>query len=204
MTSRRQHKSPHSSIKIIQPGTPTNITGNFPAGIRISRRPPPGQLGTLPLLPIIQGSNKALPLPASAFNAFGPASPGLHPVFAKKKRTVFKGPTIGGVTTGSSSRAGRTTSGNTSVSRTSSLQGRETGGTAIAEEDEDEENEDEFVVGEMPDPFDTMGGTVLEEQDELVEEVEAFGPLAENEKVVEEDEREESGCSTNFVDGVHL
>lgn len=56
----------------------------------------------------------------------------------------------------------------------------------------------------MPDPFDTMGGTVLEEQDELVEEVEAFGPLAENEKVVEEDEREESGCSTNFVDGVHL
>lgn len=145
----------------MHPGTPTSVTGTFPAGIRVARRPPPGSLGTLPLPPF-QNRAIGMPAPTSAFSAFGPPSPGLHPVFAKKKRSVFKGPNIG---VSSGSRSGnRTPGGSEHGSRGTSIQGRPSGEMAIAEEDEEEvedEGRDEFLE---------------------VEEVEAFSPVAEDEK----------------------
>lgn len=160
VTSRTQ-KSPHNSVKVMHPGTPTSVTGTFPAGIRVARRPPPGSLGTLPLPPF-QNRAIGMPAPTSAFSAFGPPSPGLHPVFAKKKRSVFKGPNIG---VSSGSRSGnRTPGGSEHGSRGTSIQGRPSGEMAIAEEDEEEvedEGRDEFLE---------------------VEEVEAFSPVAEDEK----------------------
>lgn len=132
----RLGRSPHSSVKVL-PSTPT--AGSFPSGIRVSRRPVPTGLGTLPAF------NEA----RNAFGNLAPSSPGL-PVFARRKRSVFKGP-------GSSSPAGfgRVMLG--SSSRSGSVQGRRSGEmiTGITEEEEEE--------GEELD-------------DEEVEEVDHFGP----------------------------
>jgi len=132
----RLGRSPHSSVKVL-PSTPT--AGSFPSGIRVSRRPAPTGLGTLPAF------NEA----RHAFGNLAPSSPSL-PVFARRKRSVFKGPV-------SSSPAGfgRATLG--SSSRSGSVQGRRSGEiiTGITEEEEEE------------------GGEL---DDEEVEEVDHFGP----------------------------
>lgn len=121
-------RSPHSSVKVL-PATPT--AGTFPSGIRVSRRPPPSGLGSLPAFTEARG----------AFGAVGvvPGSPSL-PVFARRKRSVFKGPGLGG----SPSAFART-----SGSRASSVP-RKSGEMihGITEEDE-EELEDDMEVEEV-------------------------------------------------------
>lgn len=89
-----------------------------------------------------------------------PASPGL-PVFARRKRTPFKGPMmmmIGGQHHGSSpgGRSREGSLGQAGGSRSGSVQGRRSG-EVIAEEDEEELME--------------------EEEEEEVEEVDAFSPV---------------------------
>ncbi|EME39598.1 hypothetical protein DOTSEDRAFT_75299 [Dothistroma septosporum NZE10] len=119
----RLGRSPHSSVKVL-PSTPT--TGTFPAGLRFQRRPPPGDIGSLPSLGI-EGK--------SAFGSVPPpSSPGM-PVFARRKRSVFKGPM-------NSSPHGR--GNNPSGSRSASQQGRPSAEMmpGLTEEDEEEEEED--------------------------------------------------------------
>ncbi|KAI7426238.1 hypothetical protein KC368_g18434, partial [Hortaea werneckii] len=150
----RLGRSPHSSVKIL-PATPTGA-GALPAGIRVSRRPPPGTLGSLP------GFSEA----RGAFGSMGPGSPSL-PVFARKKRTVFKGPMLGN---GSPSGIGRTPLGARDTgSGSGSVQGRRSGDmitTGITEEDEEAAEATATVA-------------VMEEEsaeDLDVEEVDQFGP----------------------------
>ena len=136
----RLGRSPHASVKVL-PSTPT--TGSFPSGIRVSRRPPPSGLGTLPTF-------------SEAKTAFGgggmagPGSPAL-PVFARRKRSVFKGPGMGGSPSGFNRTTG---SRSNSVPRKS---GEMIPG--ITEEDEDVEMMEETMEEEME-----------------IEEVDQFGP----------------------------
>lgn len=119
----RLGRSPHSSVKML-PSTPT--TGTFPAGLRFQRRPPPADIGSLP------------GLSAEGRSAFGsippPSSPGM-PVFARRKRSVFKGPM-------NNSPHGR--GANQSNSRSASQQGRPSAEMmpGLTEEDEEEDEED--------------------------------------------------------------
>ncbi|KAI7560248.1 hypothetical protein KC317_g9842, partial [Hortaea werneckii] len=153
----RLGRSPHSSVKIL-PATPTGA-GALPAGIRVSRRPPPGSLGSLPAFSEARG----------AFGGMGPGSPSL-PVFARKKRTVFKGPMLGN--NGSPSGIGRTPLGGArdTGSGSASVQGRRSGEmitTGITEEDEEAA---EAAAADV---------AVMEEEsaeDLEVEEVDQFGP----------------------------
>ncbi|KAI7086777.1 kinase-like protein [Hortaea werneckii] len=152
----RLGRSPHSSVKIL-PATPTGA-GALPAGIRVSRRPPPGTLGSLP------GFSEA----RGAFGGMGPGSPSL-PVFARKKRTVFKGPMLGN---GSPSGIGRTPLGARDTgSGSGSVQGRRSGEmitTGITEEDE------EAAEAAAADAVAVMEEESAEDLD--VEEVDQFGP----------------------------
>ena len=127
----RLGRSPHSSVKVL-PSTPT--AGTFPSGIRVQRRPLPGGLGTLP----------AFPESKAAFNNV-PGSPSL-PVFARRKRSVFKGP--GGIG-GSPSNMMRTAN-----SRSNSVP-RKSGEMipGITEEDEEEDEEIEDLEVEEVDHF---------------------------------------------------
>lgn len=149
-------RSPHASVKVL-PATP--VTGTFPSSIRVQlgpggpRRPSPGVLGPLPTF------RDATTARGGALSAFGPSSPGLHPVFARRKRSVFKGPTnLGG---GASPRTRST--GSAEGSRSASLQGRRSG-EVIQEEDEDEDEVEEVEV------FSPVNEGVGEFVEELVEE----------------------------------
>lgn len=116
-TAAKTPRSPRSSVKVL-PGTPTAST--FPSNIRVVRAP-------------IQYNEPA---------SFGPHSPG--PVFAKRKKRPFKGPTLH-LGTGISSSVRR----DSSTSRSASAAGRRSG-EIIEEEDEDDiEEVDAFspVVG---------------------------------------------------------
>ncbi|CAD0021640.1 unnamed protein product [Aureobasidium pullulans] len=176
--SRAISRSPHTSgsVIVLPPSTPTSsVTGTFPSGIRVARRPPPGNLGSLPTL-----TTQTLNSPMNY--TFGPASPGMHPVFAKKKRSVFKGPSLGN-TPGA---RGRGSGGNSAEgSRGTSAQGRRSNEITIAEEDEEEE------VPEEPKDFfsskvtlQAQGMRLVEEDEEeeemLFEEVESFSPVEED------------------------
>ncbi|TKA65509.1 hypothetical protein B0A55_10130, partial [Friedmanniomyces simplex] len=133
-------RSPHASVKVL-PATPTGTS--FSSGIRVSRRPPPGGLGTLPVFP----ENN----PKGTFGV-GPGSPSL-PVFARRKRSVFKGPMGGGSPSGFGGRVG----GNSRSGSVPRRSGEMIMG--ITEEDEEEdEHEDAF------------------EDEEVDEEVDQFGP----------------------------
>jgi hypothetical protein len=125
---------------------------------------------------------------------FGPASPGMHPVFAKKKRSVFKGPSLGN-TPGARGRGSGNNSGDNS--RGTSAQGRRSNEITIAEEDEEEEEQQQ-------EPKDFFGSKIAlqdqgmrlveEDEEELeVEEVESFSPIEEDRTafIVEEGEEEE-------------
>lgn len=129
----RLARSPHNSVKVL-PSTP--VGGTFPSGMRISRRPPPADIGSLGPLPSFGERNGAWGA------APAPISPGL-PVFAKRKRSVFKGPM-----SGSPSGFGRTSGGDRS--RSASVPGRPS--------------------GEM------MPGVEEEDEEEVYEEVDQFGP----------------------------
>ncbi|KAK5133643.1 hypothetical protein LTR08_007497 [Meristemomyces frigidus] len=160
-------RSPHGSAVKILPGTPTGGgSGSLPSGIRVSRRPPPGGLGTLPTF-----SMDGLAVGRGQGFAFGglavaPGSPGV-PVFARRKRSVFKGPTggAGGSPAGfGRTGGGRGREGSVPAGRRSGDVGA--GITGITEEEEDGEEGEEDGDGEMEEG---------EEEGEEVE-VDAFGP----------------------------
>lgn len=146
----RAARSPHSSVKVL-PATPTHAA--FPSGIRVSRRPPPSGLGTLPAF-------------SEAKNAFGSggggggalASPGL-PVFARRKRSVFKGPGAIGTAT-SPSGLGRVPMA--PGSRSGSVPGRRSAEIIGGIEEEEEEEED----GEGGEGGEGGEEVLLEEEDD--------------------------------------
>jgi hypothetical protein len=193
--SRAISRSPHTSgsVVVLPPSTPTSsVTGTFPSGIRVARRPPPGSLGSLPTL-----TTQALNSPMSY--TFGPASPGMHPVFAKKKRSVFKGPSLGNTPGARGRGPNHNSSGENS--RGTSAQGRRSNEITITEEDEEEEEEQQ----PREEPKDFFGKVTLhdqgmrlveeDEEEELeVEEVESFSPIEEGNTtafIVEEEEEED-------------
>lgn len=114
-------RSPHASVKVL-PATPTNTT--FPSSVRLVRTP------------LSIDTNHA-----QTFAGIPLASPGI--MFAKRKRSPFKGPMLS-VHTGSSTK-----SRGESISRSSSQRQRKSGELIIEEEDEDEEEEGVEVVEEF-------------------------------------------------------
>ncbi|KAK0325959.1 hypothetical protein LTR82_002704 [Friedmanniomyces endolithicus] len=136
-------RSPHASVKVL-PSTPTGT--NFPSGIRVSRRPPPGGLGTLP---VFAGSDMK-----GAFGV-GPGSPSL-PVFARRKRSVFKGPMGGGSPSGFGGRGGGNSRSGSGPRRSGEMI------MGITEEDEEEgEAEDAFEDEEVDEELDQFGPELL-------------------------------------------
>jgi hypothetical protein len=132
--SGHKTKSPHTSVKVL-PATPTH--SSFPNNVRVVRAP------------ISEGG--------AAFGTAPPPSPGL--VFAKRKRSPFKGPMLN-LNTHTGSPAPRSRMDAAATNRSTSVQGRPSG--------------------------DFMGITEEEEEDE-VEEVEEFSPvMASMGEVVEE------------------
>ncbi|KAF1360173.1 kinase-like protein [Lizonia empirigonia] len=135
--SSHKTKSPHNSIKVL-PATPTSST--FPSNLRLVRAGAP--------LPSISTLNEG----GAAFSTAPPPSPGL--VFAKRKRSPFKGPNLQQSTT----NPWRSRSGGEAASRGASTQGRRSGeimGITEEEEDEDEDIEevDDFSPGLRPGEF---------------------------------------------------
>ncbi|MCJ1357340.1 MAG: hypothetical protein MMC33_007336 [Icmadophila ericetorum] len=141
ITNIRSARSPHTSVKVL-PATPT--TSSFPSNIRVSR-------GSIPS-PISTGGKYN-----ESSSTFGPlASPGL--IFAKRKKTPFRGPTLHTNTSSGSSPSASAGRRDSSVgSRSASAAGRRSG-EPIQEEDEDEVEEvDAFS------PIDRTGATEVEE-----------------------------------------
>jgi hypothetical protein len=144
-TNMKLGRSPHNSVKIL-PATPT--TSSFPSNIRVVR------------------SSSGFGNDGAAFSAVPPPSPGL-PIFAKRKRSVFKGPmlSLGGHHGGSPSTSRvRGEAG----SRSGSVQGRRSG-EIIVEEEEDEDVEE---VEEFSPVKESAGEVVLEEGEEPDESLE--------------------------------
>lgn len=150
----RHARSPHNSVKML-PATPTNTT--FPSGIRVSRRPPPSALGTLPAF------NEA----KTAFGGggVGPSSPGL-PVFARRKRSVFKGPMAN---TSSPSGLGRVPMA--TKSRSGSVPGRRSNdGIGGIQEEEEEEDEEDGFIGGVDEDEGILANAIVDEDDEKWED----------------------------------
>lgn len=146
--ARRPSRSPHSSIKVL-PSTPT--TSAFPSNVRLVRS---------------SFRNE------SAFSSM-PTSPGL--VFARRKKTPFRGPQLNlstsngiGAGAGAGTGSGRTFSGATGGTRRDSSIGASRSGS---------------VAGRQ-------SGEIIEEEDEdEIEEVDVFSPVpAEAEEIILESE----------------
>ncbi|CAI6341829.1 unnamed protein product [Periconia digitata] len=138
VSGHKSTRSPHASVKVL-PATPTN--SSFPTSIRVVRGP------------FSEGG--------AAFGAM-PHSPGL--IFAKRKRSPFKGPMLN-LNNGSSPASNprmRGTDGQSS--RSTSIQGRRSG---------------------------EIMGITEEEEEEEVEEVDDFSPIRENSMVELVEEAEE-------------
>jgi len=118
--SANHRNSPKTSIKVL---AALPASSAFSNNIRLVRTNVPTNL-------VLSESN-------AAFSGLGPPSPGL--IFAKRKRTPFKGPMLG---PGSARR--RSDGGGGSVSRSGSVQGRASG-EIIQEEEEEVEEVDHFT-----------------------------------------------------------
>ncbi|KAF2435126.1 kinase-like protein [Tothia fuscella] len=140
-------RSPHNSSVKVLPATPT--TTSFPSSIRIGRHNPN----------LFLNNNSNPSEGGAAFSALPPPSPGLA-VFAKRKRSVFKGPmlNIGGHHGGSPSTSRVRGEG----SRSGSVQGRRSG-EVIVEEEEDEDEEDIEEVDDFSPEKDTQEEFLVEE-----------------------------------------
>jgi hypothetical protein len=114
-------RSPHHSVKVL-PATPT--LGSFPSNIRVVRQTP------------LSSFNEGVSWGGSN-NAFGAPL-----VFAKRKKNIFKGPSLN-TASPIASGSGHTRTG--SHSRSTSIAGRRSG-EIIEEEDEDEEEIEEVDV----------------------------------------------------------
>jgi serine/threonine protein kinase len=143
-TTMKLSRSPHNSSVKVLPATPT--TSSFPSNIRVVRNP------------------VALQNEAAAFSAVPPPSPGL-PVFAKRKRSVFKGPMLSLAGHGGSPSSSRVRGDN--GSRSGSVQGRRSGEIIVEEEeDEDVEEVEEFS------PVKEGAGEMVMEEEEPEDELE--------------------------------
>ncbi|KAK3376849.1 hypothetical protein B0T24DRAFT_700834 [Lasiosphaeria ovina] len=191
-------RSPHHSVKVL-PATPTS--GSFPSNIRLvrDRSGPPMGIGMLsegmPSYNERMNSTSASamqpprsPNPfGSGFNSPGGAGGGGPAVlFAKRKRSIFKGPMLS--LGGSGRETGRSSStGSAGHSRSASATGlgRRSGEITIQEVDEDAEEE---------------------EDDDDVEEVDAFSPIVKGPgEVIEEkiyEDGEDQGQDQNHGVGV--
>ncbi|KAF2003424.1 kinase-like protein [Amniculicola lignicola CBS 123094] len=119
LSGHHKSKSPHSSVKVL-PATPT--TSSFPNNIRV-----------------VRGGGTLFNEGGAAFGTVPPPSPGL--IFAKRKRSVFKGPMLNLNTHASPGSRGNRSGEN---SRSGSVQGRRSGEiVGIVEEEEDEEEVEE-------------------------------------------------------------
>ncbi|KAF2099191.1 kinase-like protein, partial [Rhizodiscina lignyota] len=167
-------RSPHSSVKVL-PATPTSSA--FPSNIRVARAPP---------APLLLGGGNKDSLTAegtAAFSSLPPPSPGL--IFAKRKRTPFKGPMLHvGGHHGSSPSHSR---GRDSGSRSGSIQGRRSGDIIEEADEEDELGEIEGLEG-------LESEVMLEGDEDEVEEVEEFSPVGPNTEVevVDDDDVDDS------------
>ena len=130
-TNRRA--SPNLSTLKVLPRTPP--TSSFPNDVRFARSPPP------PALNLSESRAAFSGLPH-------PSSPGL--MFARRRRTPFRGPMLGPGTGGSRRRSSASGGSGAGGSRSGSVQGRNSG-EAIAEEDEDEYEEVEAFSPIEPD-----------------------------------------------------
>ncbi|PNS17785.1 Protein kinase kin1 [Sphaceloma murrayae] len=190
----RSGPSPHSSVKIL-PASPTTVT--LPPSIRVQRRGAPGALGSLPTFTDMQNLSPG-------GGAIGPSSPGMHAVFARQKRKVFKGPT--GLGTAKTPTASGTRNVTPTASTGPSREGSQTrrrqsveivGMAGVAEiEEEDEGEDEEMATLKVPErkefalSLSGIGMGVMEEgaegeeeddddEEEMeVEEVEAFSPIS--------------------------
>lgn len=132
--SSSRRASPNLSTLKVLPKTPQGTT--FPSDARFARKSP----NTLNL------SQEAAA--GSPFSGIGPPSPGL--MFARRKRTPFKGPALGpGVAT---RRRSTTSSAEGSVT----VQGRQSGEVIAEEDEEDVEEVDTFSPIDAPSGMDDM------------------------------------------------
>lgn len=155
--SIHRSRSPHSSVKLL-PGLPGSMTP-LPSNIRISLRNPPRAI--------------ALGEASATFGAPPPGqhSPGMKPVFAKRKRSVFRGPMLGpgSAAGGGALASARERRKSTGVGRSNSLGGR----LAVTTEEDEEDGEEE---GEGGVDVDGDGDGDGDEEME-VEEVDYFSPV---------------------------
>lgn len=190
-TPMQTGRSPHHSVKVL-PATPTSTT-SFPSNIRLVRGAGPplalynetapgsgagrsgGRLAASPMIPPAPGS-------PNPFASFGERS---MPFFAKRKRNVFKGPSLTHGGSNSSRSASGSAHGSTpSHSRSASgdrMGGGRRSGEIAAVQEEDEEAldmvDDMLEEDEDEDDRDTVKFRSLAEEDEDVEEVDAFTPV---------------------------
>ena len=154
-------KSPHASVKVL-PATPTNAS--FPSNLRLGLA--------------VRG---ALSEGGAAFGQQPPPSPGL--IFAKRKRSPFKGPMLAlGTQGGSGPPRQRNYSDGGAGSRGASVQGRRSGEIMGITEEEEEEEEEEIEEVEEFSPV--IGGCeeVVEEESEGEAETETKGKEREGAK----------------------
>lgn len=189
-TPMQTGRSPHHSVKVL-PATPTSTT-HFPSNIRLVRGAGPplalyneaapgsgpgrsgGSLAASPMIPPAPGS-------PNPFASFGERS---MPFFAKRKRNVFKGPSLAfGGSNNSRSASGSNQGSTPSHSRSASGErmggGRRSGEIAAVQEEDEEalEMEEDMLEEEDEDDRDTVKFRSLAEEDEDVEEVESFTPV---------------------------
>ncbi|KAH8159360.1 hypothetical protein CIB48_g8896 [Xylaria polymorpha] len=147
-------RSPHHSVKVL-PATPTSTS--FPSNIRLVRGPA-----------LTLNFNEGMPAaevmhhPPLSPNPFSMGSPSV--LFAKRKRNIFKGPTLS-THSASGGRSG-TSSGNHSRSASASGLGRRSGEITIQEEDEEAlefRNEEEIEEVEQFSPILRGPGETIEE-----------------------------------------
>ncbi|KAF5673910.1 camk camkl kinase [Fusarium heterosporum] len=148
-TLQRGH-SPHHSVKVL-PATPTSIS--FPSNIRLVRATPP----------VLNMFNEGMPSegPSAAPGSPNPFVSGI--MFAKRKRNLFKGPTLNNF---GGPPQGQRNSGSGSHSRSASASGlgRRSGEITIQEEDEGSELEDDVEEVDVFSPVIGRPGEMIEEQ----------------------------------------
>lgn len=151
--------SPHHSVKVL-PATPPATS--FPSNIRLVRAAPPP----------LNFYNEGMP----SADQTGPGSPNpfsTNVLFAKRKKNLFKGPSMHYFDKGASSRsssggpggAGASSSagGGHSRSASGSALGRRSGEVTIQEEDEEYEDEDEYEDGAVVEEEEEEGDAIKEQ-----------------------------------------
>ncbi|KAH7189660.1 uncharacterized protein B0J16DRAFT_383526 [Fusarium flagelliforme] len=149
-TPLQRGHSPHHSVKVL-PATPTSVS--FPSNIRLVRATPP----TLNMFTEGMPSDGPPQAPGSP----NPFASGI--MFAKRKRNLFKGPTLNNF--GGPSQ-GQRNSGSGSHSRSASASGlgRRSGEITIQEEDEGSEMDDDIEEVDVFSPVIGGPGEKIEEQ----------------------------------------